>query len=54
MNHITSKAVQQKGNGCDNGILAIAFATGLAYNHKPEQRTYYQSLMRKHLHAFFT
>ena len=46
-----SKAVQQQGNGYDSGILAIAFATNIAYNHKPEQRTYNQSVMRKHLLA---
>ena len=44
-----SKAVQQQGNCC--GIFAIAFATNIAYNHKPEQRTQNQSLMRKHLLA---
>ena len=46
-----SKAVQQQGNGYDCGIFAIAFATDIAYNHKPEQRTYNQSVMRKHLLA---
>ena len=46
-----SKAVQQQGNGYDSGIFAIAFATNIAYNHKPEQRTYNQSVMRKHLLA---
>ena len=48
---IISKAVQQQGNGYDCGIFAIAFATDIAYNHKPEQRTYNQSVMRKHLLA---
>ena len=46
-----SKAVQQQGNGYVCGIFAIAFATDIAYNHKPEQRTYNQSVMRKHLLA---
>ena len=48
---IISKAVQQQGNGYDCGIFAIAFAADIAYNHKPEQRTYNQSVMRKHLLA---
>ena len=48
---IISKAVQQQGNGYDCGIFAIAFATDIAYNRKPEQRTYNQSVMRKHLLA---
>ena len=48
---IISKAVQQQGNGYDCGIFAIAFATDIAYNHKPEQRTYNQSVMRKYLLA---
>ena len=48
---IISKAVQQQGNGYDCGIFAIAFATDITYIHKPEQRTYNQSVMRKHLLA---
>ena len=48
---IISKAVQQQGNGYDFRVFAIAFATDIAYNHKPEQRTYSQSVMRKHLLA---
>ena len=48
---IISKAVQQQENGYDCGIFAIAFATDIAYNRKPEQRTYNQSVMRKHLLA---
>ena len=48
---IISKAVQQQGNRNDCGIFAIAFATDIAYNHKPEQRTYKQSVIRKHLLA---
>ena len=36
---IISKVVQQQGNGYDCGIFAIAFATDIGYNHKPEQRT---------------
>ena len=48
---IISKVVQQQGNGYDCGIFAIAFATDIAYNRKPEQRTYNQSVMRKHLLA---
>ena len=48
---IISKAVQQQGNGYDCGIFAIAFATDVTYIHKPEQRTYNQSVMRKHLLA---
>ena len=48
---IISKAVLQQGNRCDCGIFAIAFATDIAYNHKPEQRTYNQSVIRKHLLA---
>ena len=48
---IISKVVQQQRNGYDCGIFAIAFATDVAYNHKPEQRTYNQSVMRKHLLA---
>ena len=43
--------MQQQGNGYDCRIFAIAFATDIAYNHKPEQRTYNQSVMRKHLLA---
>ena len=43
--------LKQQGNEYDYGIFAIAFATDIAYNHKPEQRTYNQSLMRKHLLA---
>ena len=46
-----SKAVQQQGNGYECRIFAIVFATDIAYNHKPEQRTYNQSVMRKHLLA---
>ena len=46
---IISKVVQQEGNGYDCGIFAIAFATDIAYSHKPEQSTYNQSVMRKHL-----
>ena len=49
--HIILKAMQQQGNEYDYGIFAIAFTTDIAYNHKPEQRTYNQSLMRKHLLA---
>ena len=48
---IISKAVQHQGNVYDCGIFATAFATDIEYNHKPQQRTYYQSLMRKHLLA---
>ena len=48
---IISKAVQQQGNGYDCGIFAIAFATAVAYIHKPEKRTYNQSVTRKHLLA---
>ena len=44
-------AMQQQGNGYDCGIFAIAFATDIVYNHKPEQRTFNQSVMRKHLLA---
>ena len=44
-----SKAVQQQRNRYDCGIFAIAFATDIAHNHKPEQRTYNESVMRKHL-----
>ena len=40
-----SKAVQI------TGIFGIAFVTDIAYNHKPEQRTYNRSVMRKHLLA---
>ena len=36
---IISKVVQQQGNGYDCGIFAIAFATDIGYNHKPDQRT---------------
>ena len=43
--------MQQQGNGYDCRIFAVAFATNIAYNHKPEQRTYNQSVMRKHLLA---
>ena len=43
--------MQQQQDGYDCGIFAIAFATDVAYNHKPEQRTYNQSVMRKHLLA---
>ena len=43
---IISKAVQQQGNGYDCGIFTIAFATDIAYNVKPEQKTYNQSVMR--------
>ena len=46
-----SKAVQQQRNRYDCGIFAIAFATDIAHNHKPEQRTYNESVMRKHLLA---
>ena len=46
-----SKVVQQQKNGYDCGIFAIAFATDVAYNHKPEQRTCNQSVMREHLLA---
>ena len=42
---IISKAVQI------TGIFGIAFVTDIAYNHKPEQRTYNRSVMRKHLLA---
>ena len=43
--------MQQQGNGYDCGIFVIAFATDIAYKHKPEQRTYNQSVMRKRLLA---
>ena len=48
---IISNVVQQQGNGYDCGILVIAFATDIAYNQKPEERTYNQCVMRKHLLA---
>ena len=48
---IISKVVQQQGNGYDCGIFAIAFATDIGCTHKPEQRTYNQSVIRKHLLA---
>ena len=43
--------MQQQENGYDCGIFAIAFATDIACNQKPEQRTYNQSVMKKHLLA---
>ena len=43
--------MQQQGNWHGCRIFAMAFATDIAYNHKPEQRTYNQSVMRKHLLA---
>ena len=48
---IISKVVQQQGNRYDCGIFTIAFTTAIAYSHKPEQKTYNQSIMRKHLLA---
>ena len=48
---IISKVVQQQGNGYDCRIFATAFATDIACNRKPEQRTYKQGVMRKHLLA---
>ena len=48
---IISNTVQQQGNGYDCGIFAIAFQTDITFNHKLEQRTYNQSVMRKHLLA---
>ena len=42
---IISKAVQLQGNGYDCGIFAIVFATDVAQNHKPEQRTYEETFI---------
>ena len=43
--------MQEQGNRFDCRIFAISFATDIAYNYKPEQRTYNQSVMTKHLLA---
>ena len=48
---IISKVVQQQRNGYDCEIFARDFANDIAHNHQPQQRTYKQSVIRKHLLA---
>ncbi|XP_034944129.1 uncharacterized protein [Chelonus insularis] len=45
--------VQQQPNGLDCGVFAIAFATSLAFNEKPENLIYDYPLIRKHLLEIF-